>query len=106
MRAGHRPATLLVRARSIAAGRHGQSEHPVGINAGIERAGIEEVLPLRSVAWKVELQQSLPELRRFVPIDVEDNHATVDSDRQLLARQVSRTDLWSIFDVTKADRVR
>src|SRR5919199_3612341 len=93
-------------ARSVAVGRHAQCEHPIGIDACIERSGVEQVFPLRSIAGNVDPQQGLSELCRRLAVDIEGNGATMDSDRQLLARQVGGADLRSLPDMAKAHRIR
>jgi hypothetical protein len=70
-----------------------KGEHPIRVDARIDRAGVEELFPLWSVAWDVDLEQSLPELRFRAALDVEGNGATVDGDREFLSRQVGGADL-------------
>jgi predicted amidohydrolase YtcJ len=38
-----------------------EGEHPLGVDPGIHDPGVQERLPLRAVAWHVDLKQRLPE---------------------------------------------
>jgi hypothetical protein len=50
-----------------------EGEHPVDVDARIDRAGVEEFFPLWSVAWNVDLEQGLSEFRFRVAVDVDGN---------------------------------
>src|SRR5919198_4357711 len=93
------------RDRRAARGRprsHVEREHPVGVDPRIERAGVEELLPLRAVARDVDVEQCLSELRALLAADVDRDGAAVDGDRQLLAGKMGRADLRPRADVAEA----
>jgi len=52
-----------------------ESEHPVGVDPGIDGAGVEEFLPLGSVARNVHLKEGFSEAAVFVRADLDWNRA-------------------------------
>jgi hypothetical protein len=83
-----------------------EGEHPIGVDAGVDRAGIEELFPWCSIAGNVNLEQGLSQLRFCVAMDVDGHGVTVHGHREFFPGQVSRTDVRSLPDVSKAHRIR
>lgn len=90
----------------LAGGCHVEGEHPVGMDTRINRAGVEELFPLRSIAWHVNVKQGLSQLSFCVAMDVDRQGATVHGHGEFFPGQVSRTDMRSPSDVPEAQRIR
>src|SRR2546422_7532319 len=86
--------------------RHGESEHPLGLNAGVDRTRVEELLlPIWPVSRHVDLQQRSPESSCLIGMYVDGHGTSVNCDRELLAGNMGSADVRPAPDVPKAHRV-
>lgn len=83
-----------------------EREHPISLDACVGHTGVKELLPLRPIARYVDVQEGLPQLRVRSAAQVDRDRATVDGDRQLLARKMRRADVRSLPDVAEAHGIR
>src|SRR3989442_94207 len=88
-----------------AASNHAEGEHPLGVDARIERSGVEELDPLRSVTRDVDLEQRFPKGRGLHAADIDRGGAPVHGDGELLGRNIRRTHLRPDANVPEAQRV-
>jgi hypothetical protein len=79
---------------------HGVREHPLGVDPGVDRAGVQERRPALPIAGDVDVEQRLPQRAAR---DVDRLRAPVHGDRQLLAGEVRGADGRPLRDVPEAD---
>src|SRR2546426_628136 len=85
--------------------RHAEREHPIGVDPCVDRARVEELLPIWPVPRLVDFQQRSPESTSLIGADVNWDSTPVDGDCELLAGKMRSADVRAGPNVQKAHRV-